>query len=553
MDIATRRFQVRFPNWDNIKRSLSSRTFLPEGDMTPSPLRGFFVAVLFVTCSTVSFGGNKKVSFVTIPPGAEVEVNGSVTCTTPCSIDVPDYYFGSHHTAFSKHGVTPITVRLLKDGFAPKTVEVTTGPIHWKNLEGNNLYDYYLVSSTNFTIRLESVSSFFGKPEPRPVETPVVSTSSSGTAGGISTLGNEEIVKQAMPAIVVVSTSEGWGSGFFVSRNGVVVTNAHVVRGHLSATIVTSSGKSMESSQIYVDQDRDLALIKLPDGDYPFLKISHYLPNVGADVLAIGSPGVGSTIMTDTVTKGIVSGVRDFKDGTWIQTDAAINHGNSGGPLIDRKGEVVGVNTLRASPSEYSGMNFSLSSTEISKLVYSKFGVQLDGDSAPSQVGSVSLTSNPSGADIEVDGVFVGTTPADLPIGSGERQVRITKNGFNSFERKIRIMAGAKQSISADLESKQKTEIAASQHPVAVPAPANETASAGAPETLGAVFFTSDPSGADVYVDDIFVGKSPITLNLKIGRHYVRAFLNEHKNWSQLITITPSAEIKLTATLEKSN
>jgi serine protease Do len=521
--------------------------------MNLSSLRGFFFAALFATCSTVCFGGPKKVSFVTIPPGAEVEVNGSVTCTTPCSIEVPDYYFGSKHTAFSKHGITPITVRLLKDGYAPKTVEVTTGPIHWKNLEGNNLYDYYLVNSTNFTIRLESVSSFFGKPEPRPVETTVVSTTSSGMASGGSAMGNEEIVKQAMPAIVVVSTSEGWGSGFFVSQKGVVVTNAHVVRGHLSATVVTSSGKSMESSQIYIDQDRDLALIKLPDGDYPFLKISHYLPNVGADVLAIGSPGVGSTIMTDTVTRGIVSGVRDFKDGTWIQTDAAINHGNSGGPLIDRKGEVVGVNTLRASPSEYSGMGFSLSSTEISKLVYSKFGVQLDGDSAPSQVGSVSLTSNPSGADIEVDGVFVGTTPADLPIGSGERTVRITKNGFSSFERKVRIVAGAKQSISADLESKQKTEIAASQHPVAVPAPAYETASAGAPETLGAVFFMSDPSGADVYVDDAFVGKSPITLDLKIGRHYVRAFLNDHRNWSQLVTVTPGAEIKLTATLEKSN
>src|ERR1700683_5497287 len=102
--------------------------------MNPSPLHGFFFTVLFATCATVCFGGHKKGSFVTIPPGAEVEVNGSVACTTPCSIDVPDYYFGSKHTAFSKHGITPITVRLLKNGYASRTVEVTTGPLHWKNL-----------------------------------------------------------------------------------------------------------------------------------------------------------------------------------------------------------------------------------------------------------------------------------------------------------------------------------------------------------------------------------------------------------------------------------
>jgi len=515
--------------------------------MNPSPLRGFFCAVLFATCATVCFGGPKKVSFVTIPPGAELEVNGSVTCTTPCSIDVPDYYFGSKHTAFSKHGITPITVRLLKEGYAPKTVEVTTGPIHWKNLEGNNLYDYYLVNSTNFTIRLESVSSFFGKPEPRPVEASIVSTSSSGMSSGVSAMGNEEIVKQAMPAIVVVATSEGWGSGFFVSRKGVVVTNAHVVRGQLSATIVTSSGKSMESSQIYVDQDRDLALIKLPHGDYPFLKISRYLPNVGADVLAIGSPGVGSTIMTDTVTKGIVSGVRDFKDGIWIQTDAAINHGNSGGPLIDRKGEVVGVNTLRASPSEYSGMNFSLSSTEISKLVYSKFGVQLDGDSAQSQVGSVSVTSNPSGADIEVDGMFVGTSPAELPISSGERTVRITKKGFDTFERKMQIVAGGKQTISADLVSNQKTQTAVSLQTPARP----ETSNMADSNVSGTISVISNPSGAEVYIDDSFKGKAPATFELKPGQHYVRMFMAAYKNWSQQVMVVGGSELKLVATLEK--
>src|ERR1700752_174787 len=106
--------------------------------MPSSPFRGFLLPILFAAAATACFGGNRKISFESIPSGAEVEVNGSIACTTPCSIDVPDHYFGAKRTVFSEHGVTPITVRLLKDGYTAKTVDVTTGPLHWKNLYGNN-------------------------------------------------------------------------------------------------------------------------------------------------------------------------------------------------------------------------------------------------------------------------------------------------------------------------------------------------------------------------------------------------------------------------------
>lgn len=364
-------------------------------------LRVLIVTLFLWTQASVCLAGDKKVSFETIPPGAEVEVNGSIICTTPCSINVPSYYFGAKRTAFSKHGDAPITVRLLKDGYAPKTVEVTTGPIHWKNLYGNNLYDYYEVTTTSYNVRLEPLETFFRPPASQP--TPATATALPAAVPPSNALGNEEIVRDAMPAIVVVSTPDGWGSGFLISENGVVVTNAHVVRGRSSVTIEMSDGRQIVSSSIYVDQDRDLALVKLPDGHYPFLRVSDTLPSVGADVLAIGSPGLGATRLTDTVTKGIVSGVRDSDSGTWIQTDAAINHGNSGGPLIDKEGDVVGVNTLRASPAEFSGMGFSLASTEIDKLVQSKFGVALGSNSTQSATGLITVTSNPVGADVEID------------------------------------------------------------------------------------------------------------------------------------------------------
>lgn len=231
------------------------------------------------------------------------------------------------------------------------------------------------------------------------------------TTSPSSSLGNEEIVRNVIPAIVVVSTSDGWGSGFLVSADGLVVTNAHVVRGSPSVTVETTDGRQIDSSSVFIDPDRDLAVIKLPAGHYPFLEISRNLPAVGADVLAIGSPGMGATRLTDTVTKGIVSGVRDFGEGTWIQTDAAVNHGNSGGPLIDKQGDVVAVNTMGAAPDQFSGMNFSLASTEVDKFVQSRLEVALAEDPTTPPNGTVASDSRTSTASPDQPGPLDSALP----------------------------------------------------------------------------------------------------------------------------------------------
>jgi PEGA domain len=181
------------------------------------------------------------------------------------------------------------------------------------------------------------------------------------------------------------------------------------------------------------------------------------------------------------------------------------------------------------------------------------------------------IVSIPNGADVELDGSFVGNTPSEIGVSPGDHTVRVKKNGYQTWERKIKISTG-KVNISAELQAEVKQNaagVAATATPTSgdsqkIAAVAKEgTPGSGSPihgtstestaESLGTVYLTSDPGGADVYVDDIFVGKSPITLNLKIGRHYVRTFVTDYKNWSQLITITAGAEIKLTARLEKSN
>src|SRR6202050_4763716 len=162
----------------------------------------------------------------------------------------------------------------------------------------------------------------------------------------------------------------------------------------------------------------------------------------------------------------------------------------------------------------------------------------------------IEITSVPAGADVELDGDFIGNTPSSIGVSSGDHTISVKKNGYKTWERKIKVSSG-KVNVFAELEaevsqiptgvattaaseseeSRQNTEPAVSDHPVAPVAPANGTASASKSEILGAASFTSDPSGAEVYVDDTFVGKSPLTLNLKLGHHYVRMFAKDSKHW----------------------
>ena len=147
------------------------------------------VSVALAFSSLHAHASDKSVLIETIPAGAQVEVNGSVTCITPCSIKVPEYYFGKKHTAYSSHGVEPIRVRLTKEGYVPKSVELTTGPIHWHNLRGDNIYDYYLMSSERFTFQLDAVVAapvVAPPPEPKPSAPPsppaIVVASPSGVS-----------------------------------------------------------------------------------------------------------------------------------------------------------------------------------------------------------------------------------------------------------------------------------------------------------------------------------------------------------------------------------
>ena len=163
----------------------------------------------------------------------------------------------------------------------------------------------------------------------------------------------------------------GEGSGFFVSADGYIVTNNHVVDHAKTVTVTTQDGKTLDAKVVGTDPKTDLALIKVnKSGDYPFVAFSKETPQIGDWVVAIGNPyGLGGT-----VTAGIISAEgRDIGDGPYdrfLQIDAPINRGNSGGPTFNMKGEVVGVNTAIYSPSGGSvGIGFAIPSTTADSVI----------------------------------------------------------------------------------------------------------------------------------------------------------------------------------------
>jgi serine protease Do len=170
----------------------------------------------------------------------------------------------------------------------------------------------------------------------------------------------------------------GQGSGFFISADGYAVTNNHVVDHAKSVVVTTDDGKTYDAKVIGRDEKTDLALIKVdaPHHNFPFVKFADHAPRIGDWVIAVGNP-FG---LSETVTAGIVSATgRNIGAGPYddfIQIDAPINKGNSGGPSFDVEGNVLGVNTAIFSPSGGSvGIGFAVPA-ETAKMVINQLKEQ---------------------------------------------------------------------------------------------------------------------------------------------------------------------------------
>jgi len=162
------------------------------------------------------------------------------------------------------------------------------------------------------------------------------------------------------------------GSGFIVDKSGYILTNAHVIEDAARITVKLDSGEEYVAKLIGTDEETDVAVLKIEAGkDLPFVKLGNSdAAQVGDWVLALGSP-FG---LSRTVTAGIVSQTRrETPQGSpfqrFIQTDAAINRGNSGGPLVNMNGDVIGINSqIATSTGDYNGVGFALPSNEASNV-----------------------------------------------------------------------------------------------------------------------------------------------------------------------------------------
>jgi S1-C subfamily serine protease len=173
------------------------------------------------------------------------------------------------------------------------------------------------------------------------------------------------IVENSVKSVVTIRTDIGQGTGFIISK-GYVVTNAHVVSGANQIQAITYDQNIINADLVGYDANYDIALLKITSSYNPIQLQDSDTVQLGERVIAIGNP-LG---LQFSVSQGIVSGVhRTGPNGlaTYIQTDAALNPGNSGGPLIDKEGKVIGINNFKIGTSENIG--FALESNSIKEAV----------------------------------------------------------------------------------------------------------------------------------------------------------------------------------------
>jgi serine protease Do len=208
-------------------------------------------------------------------------------------------------------------------------------------------------------------------------------------AFGQNSLTTAQIAKRVSPSVVVIQgktdSGEVLGSGFIVSKDGNIVTNLHVIRDMKTASVQLANGRTLDSVFVLAtDERRDLAIIHISgfdpqkhDGDI-LDQILDQIPqrsqvldlgnsdsvSVGEPVVVVGSPQG----LEGTVTAGILSSVRDSGEGFKVlQTDAAVNPGNSGGPLVNNRGQAIGVVSFKLRSAE--GLNFAIPINYVRELL----------------------------------------------------------------------------------------------------------------------------------------------------------------------------------------
>ena len=220
------------------------------------------------------------------------------------------------------------------------------------------------------------------------------------------------IAEAVNPSVVLIYASNGYstsfGSGFFIRSDGYIATNDHVVAGHSQITVTLYSGESLEAEYVAGSATDDLAVLKVKGGNYPTVRIGDSSQvRVGDVAIAIGNPAGEEAAWT--TTHGIISstsrrvsvrGNGYSAEVKMMQTDAPVNPGNSGGPLCNARGEVIGVVTRKL--TDYEGIGFAIPINEAMKSLEKMI------DGSYSQSDSEVSASRPT----------IGISVAELPAGT---------------------------------------------------------------------------------------------------------------------------------------
>ncbi len=211
-------------------------------------------------------------------------------------------------------------------------------------------------------------------------------TSLEEIIGGLETTGSAmlDVVALLRPSVVYVEIETGHfgigsGSGVVLTEDGYVMTNYHVIDGNTSIEVTLSGGNSYSAAVIGGDPELDLAILKLDSSrnDFPSAVLGDYEDiTIGEGVIALGFPFPSDLGQELSVSSGIVSSLKfintSYVTGEYIQTDAAINSGNSGGPLVNLRGEVIGINSWIFTSGE--GLGFAIPVNNMKEFIANTIG-----------------------------------------------------------------------------------------------------------------------------------------------------------------------------------
>lgn len=187
----------------------------------------------------------------------------------------------------------------------------------------------------------------------------------------LKTPGN---IDEAIKSSFTIKGEKGHGSGFLISGNGYLITNYHVINNQNNLKAINNDGSEYNISVVRTDKDADLALLKI-DGNFEF---AFKIPDknnfaIGQEVFAIGTPE--SVELSQSISKGVISGIRSDNNKSFIQTDISVNRGNSGGAVVSSKGELIGVVEFKLFGLGIEGISFSIPAYSIMKSLSLSYGL----------------------------------------------------------------------------------------------------------------------------------------------------------------------------------